>query len=214
MSSLTTGQDTLDRKIGGGIPDSFTFTLLTPWASDAERFIQQLISVNDDKKCIYVSLDQPKELLVDSFQRMEIIEEQPNIIDATDEHDQTDRIRDAIDKAPPESIVVIDSINSLEEELSRRDYTSFINSLKSNAYNQDCTLVFAGTYQDDYSPKQRPVSLQLSDGVFRIQSEYKGEDLNMFISIDKFRGINPPNERLKVNVTESGLRIDTSRDIA
>lgn len=214
MSSLTTGQDTLDRKLGGGIPESFTFTFLTPWASDAERFVQQIISANPDKKCIYFSLDQPKELLIDSFQRMEIMEEQPNVIDATEEHDQTDRIKSAIDKAPPESIIVIDSINSLEEELPRRDYTSFINSLKTTAYSQDCTLVFSGTYKEESSPKQRPVSLQLSDGVFRIQSEYKGEDLNMFISIDKFRGINPPNERLKVNVTEHGLRIDTSRDIA
>lgn len=212
MSHISTGIDSLDRDFGGGVPEGYILSIIAPPASNAERFLHQFIAENESKQAIYFTTEQSESFLRDSFDKLQILDEPPQIIDLTSEREPLDEMINYMQKLPEDSIVVIDSIDRLEDEDSNR-YQDFLNQLQSYLSNSESTAILYGTASQSV-PTGRPVSMKLADAIFEIDQLRQSEDLISYLSITKFRGIRGIDERIRIQMEEDKVAIDTSRDIA
>lgn len=214
MSYISTGIDSLDRDLQGGIPSGYILSIIAPPASNSERFLHQFVAENEDRQAVYFTTEQSEPFLRDSFDKLNILDQPPQIVDLTSEREPLDKISGYIQKMPEESIVIIDSIDRLEDEDSDR-YQDFINELQRYLSNSDSTAILFGTSSGQHSPpKGRPVSMKLSDAIFEIDQLKQSEDLISYLSITKFRGIKGVDERVRIQMESDSVGIDTSRDIA
>lgn len=212
MSNISTGIDSLNRDLNGGIPDGYILSIIAPPASNAERFLHQFVAENEDRQAVYFTTEQSEPFLRDSFDKLDILDRPPQIVDLTSEREPLDEISGYIPKMPEDSIIIIDSVDRLEDEDSDR-YQDFINQLQRFLSGSDSTAILFGT-ADHHVPEGRPVSMKLSDAIFEIDQVKQSEDLISYLSITKFRGLRGIDDRVRIQMESDNVSIDTSRDIA
>lgn len=212
MSELDTGIDSLNRKLHGGIPEGYMLSIIAPPASNAERFLHQFVAENEDQEAVYFTTEQSESFLRDSFDKLDILDKPPQIVDLTTEKKPLDQISEYMQKLPDDSIIIVDSIDQLErEELDR--YKDFLNELQNHLSTSNSTAILFGT-SGSHTPEGRATSMKLSDAIFQIELLRQSEDLISYLEITKFRGIKGQDERLRIEMREDEVGIDTSRDIA
>lgn len=213
MSEISTGIDTLNRDLEGGIPEGYILSLVAPPSSNAERFLHQFVQANEDRQAVYFTTEQSESFLRDSFDKLNILDQPPQIVDLTTERNPLDEISSYIQKMPEESLVIIDSVDSLETDDPDR-YRDFLNELQQYLSNSDSTAILHATAGTSELPPSRATSMKLSDVIFEVDVIRQSEDLISYLSITKFRGLKGIDERIRIKMERDKVGIDTSRDIA
>lgn len=208
---ISTGTQ-LDRKIKQGFSEGSLSTITAPWASNVERFLHQLIDTND-KQTFYITTEQTESVVADTFEDSGILTSNaPTILDLTEDSRPIQSVEDKVESVPDGSLVFIDSINSLETE-DDRDYRALLNNIRSEISGTDTVVIMYGT-KGEGTPPNRRMTYRLSDAVLEFNVELQSGDVETFIDIPKFRGVEQIGERIKIRLEADRITIDTSREIA
>lgn len=211
---MTTDIESIDRLMGGGIPLGRILCFIAPPDTQSELLVKQLAAAHN---CLYLSTLRPKwevqEEVTDHVQqsgsqragRTTVRIEQLNP-DAW-----LDDARRYIESIDENTIVVIDSVNELEE-LEKPRYVRFINDVKRRLWDTGSVGLFYGI-EDDPPPAQRAVTLRRADLVWQLRRSVQPGEVQHLLVISKFRGGRSLTEPVKLELTDE-VSVDTSRDIA
>lgn len=204
---IPTGVSALDRNLGGGIPTGSLLTLIAPPKSQAEVFLYTLSARRDT---FYITTERSRGAVRNAFGRVPDAPEIPQI-EAVDADDPLDNAADLIKQIPEEALVIIDTINILEEADSAR-YRRFLNQLQTHMINTGGIAVLYGI-DGRSTTENRDSTLNMTDIIFSLRTEITENEVINTLSVPKFRGGTALEDTLKLRLRD-GVAIDTSRDIA
>lgn len=211
---LTTGIEALDRHLGGGIPPGRIVTYIAPPDTQSELLLKRIAATHN---CLYLSTLRPRwevdEEVKDFVQKAQIDGRgNPSVrIEQLDPDAWMTSARDHVDRLEENSVVVIDSINELEE-LEKGRYVQFVDAVKRRLWDTGSVGLFYGI-DEDPSPALRSVTLRRADLIWQIRRSVRPGEVEHLLVITKFRSGRSLTEPVKLELTDE-VRIDTSRDIA
>lgn len=211
---LSTGSESLDRLLGGGIPNGRMVVLIAPPETQGELLLKQFAGV---RSTLYLSTFRPKweiqEELADYVQNRMTAESTP--IDLQVEYVTPDELLESpqpyLDRLPSKANLIIDSIDEFEVE-DRARYVDFLNQVKERLWETGSLGLFYGMEGNRVDPA-RSLTLKRSDIVWELRRRIRSNDIEHHLVISKFRGGKALTEPVKLVLTDE-VRIDTSRDIA
>lgn len=208
---LTTGIDTLDRHLQGGIPPGRLLTIVAPADTQSELLVKQLAACHD---CLYLSTLRPKweveEEVADHVQTATRGEGSVHI-EQLNPDGRLDDARRYVEEIEDSSIVVIDSVNELEA-LEQPRYVRFIDDVKELLWETGSVGVFYGVEEAD-PPPGRTVTLRRTDLIWQLRRTVSAGEVEHLLVVSKFRGGKALAKPVKLELTDR-VGIDTSRDIA
>lgn len=211
---LTTGIDALDRNLAGGLPPGRLLTFLAPADTQSELLVKQLAAEHD---CLYLSTLRPKwevEEEVSDFVQRALADRSVvnNVkIEQLKSGDRLDDARQHIQDISDPSIVIVDSINELEDTETDR-YVRFLDNVKERLWETGSVGVFFGIESQEV-PKNRSITLRRADMIWQLRRSVSAQDIEHLLVISKFRSGRALSEPLKLELTDE-VGVDTSRDIA
>lgn len=204
---LSTGIEVLDRKIDGGIPEGRIVALSAMPASQSELFLYKMAAVRDT---VYLTTERRERDIESGFRDTE------TVLDGTEIHrlppeDPFVTGRKAIRDLSDESLLVIDPINPLEEQDTRR-YRSFLNEIKA-ATVETGGIALLHCLDGEETPEQRDRTEYLADIIFSLNTTLRGGSIENTLSVPKFRAGRSLPEAIDLDLT-SDVTVDVSRKIA
>jgi archaellum biogenesis ATPase FlaH len=106
---------------------------------------------------------------------------------------------------------ITNTLNPLEETGERNRYVNFLNQFKTHLVNTGSVGILHCTDLD--RPPLRETTLTIADVVWKLDVSVKGNSVESFLQVTKFRGGDPADETIKLDLGEE-VAVDTSRDIA
>lgn len=203
---LPTGIDVLDRKLEGGIPPGRIAALSASPVSQSELFLYELASV---RRTVYLTTERTATAVRDVLRKT-----------GTDPDDvEVHRIREeplaeadrAVRDLPERTTVIVDPVQLLERQDTDR-YREFVNDLKERLVDSD-SIAVVHCLDRRSVPAARDTTEYLSDVVFDLSMDVRGETLENRLLVPKFRGGQALDEQIKLNLTAE-VTIDISRTIA
>lgn len=202
---FSTGLTFLDRRIGGGLIPGSLLSLAAPPASQSELLIAELIRT---RPTTVVSTTRPEGEVQDwataraDTSDLSVITTDPESILA-----QPERVTEDI---PPESFVVLDSVNGLETD-SRERYLELLNHLKGQLRESDSVGILHCIDQVE-NPAQRGLTLHRSDDVWQLEVLTLSREIKTRLLITKARHGRALTEPVPLRLTDR-VQVDTSRHI-
>lgn len=204
----STGIDVLDRFIGGGLKAGMLTALRAPAGSQSERLLAELIAQH---RTVFVSTTRPEGEVRDWLERTvgmgpQLTVYRPSVDDLLEGPD------DEIGWLPPESLLVIDPVNVLENA-SRERYLSFLNAIKAELREANSVgIVHCLESQGAAEPENRRVTLKRADQVWRLQTDVRKQELRTQLLITKARRGQAFQKPIPLVLSDQ-VRIDHSRNI-
>ncbi|MFC7019036.1 MULTISPECIES: RAD55 family ATPase [Haloarcula] len=203
---LSTGIDVLDRKLEGGLPAGSLVLLSADPASQSEQMLYELTV---PRSMLYLTTARSPSAV------MAAVENAGGNLESTNVHALGERpLNEAftlISNCPPNSTIIIDTIDMLETRQTQ-EYLHFLNDVRSELLAKDSYAVLHGL-DGRQVQAQRDITEYLSDVIFELSTEIRGENIENRLIVPKFRGGVPFDETVKLELTKE-VAIDTSRDIA
>ena len=203
---LPTGIGVLDRKLEGGLPVGSLVLLSADPASQSEQMLYELTV---PRPTLYLTTARSPAAV------MTAIENAGGSMETTNVHALGERpLNEAftlVSNCPPNSTVIIDTVDMLETGQTQ-EYLHFLNDIRSELLSKDSYAVLHGL-DGRQVQAQRDITEYLSDVIFELSTEVRGENIENRLIVPKFRGGVPFDETLKLELTPE-VAIDTSRDIA
>lgn len=206
IHSLQTGIELLDRKLHGGVPvGSLTAVMASP-ASQSELLLYELSSVRPTLylTTVRAAVDVRAVMSCLSFDDADIVVAEIDG-DALVEH-----TLELAQELPPESTLVIDPMEAYEH-LSPAEYGAFLNDLRGELDTAD-SVGFLHCLDGSHLPPRRDLTAYVADLVFRLSTERRGDSVENFLTIPKFRGGLALEDVIKLTLT-TDIDVDVSRNI-
>lgn len=203
----TTGIQSLDRQLDGGVPPGSIILFTAPPASQSEQFLYKFANPRDT---LYSTTVRSKESVRDAMFRSPVqIGDEPKIVEHTDS--QLNQIKDGLRRLESETTMIVDTIDPVEHN-DRSDYLYFLNDIQNELQNMN-SVVILHAMKGESPTENRDISKQMADVVFDLTQYIEGDEVVPKLTIPKYRGGSIPKDSIKLDLTE-GISIDTSRDIA
>lgn len=202
-----TGLNFLDMRIGGGIPVDTVLTILAPPASQSQILLRALTS---EQPLVYLSTGVRDTDALEAW----LAEGRAEPDEVTAIHAPAESLFETLpehlERAPPESFLVVDEINPLEAG-SRSEYRTFLNDLHSWAREEDAVVFLHGLDAPE-TASLRSLTLNRVDQVWWLQLQLLSQDIATKLYITKARTGRALTEPISLIMTDD-VRIDTSRSI-
>lgn len=205
-TALSTGIETLDRKLGGGIPFGTVVALSADPASQGERLLYELAGT---RETVYRSTVRPAAdvatALTDSGVDTDTIET-GRIDPETPMEDAQETLADLTDQVT----LVIDPVDVLEATDATR-YRQFLADLKRSV-TATANVAVLHCLHDDESPGRRRETVHVADLVLDLSTEVRGDSVVNRLTVPKFRTGQSVDDVIKLDLT-SEVEVDTTRNI-
>lgn len=205
-TGLETGIELLDKKLDGGLPAGSLTAILARPASQSELLLYELASARTTLYLTTVRAPDNVRSIV-----THLVPGSSDVVAATVGH--SNPLADVLELAgtlPERSTLVVDPADVLEYSPAP-EYWSFLEELRRRLGDRD-SVGFVHCLEDDPMPPQRTTTKYVSDVVFRLSTERRGEAIENHLTVPKFRGGNPPDDVIKLSLT-TGVDVDVSRNI-
>lgn len=208
MTTLATGIDVLDRKLGGGIPAGRIVVLSASPVSQSELILYEIASV---RPTVYLTTERRVPDVEASFERT--VDGSAADIDVyhlgTD--DPVGDARQALELVPDEGTIIVDPMQLLEG-VDTDVYRTFLNDLKARTWETN-SLTLLHCLDGRSVPDQRDRTEYLADIIFTLSTTVRGGTVKNSLSIPKFRGGQALSESIDLDLT-TDVTVDVSRRIA
>lgn len=210
MDQISTGNAQIDRLINGGIPLNSIITIETTPDSNAKRFIYQVINEND-RSCVYLSTIKPKKIVANDLQKSKVITDTANvqITDVVDQRNPEEKITDDIRKLPSDTIIILDSIDIIEDSEA---YAKTLSKIKKFVLDSN-SIVFLLCNTRNETKESRQNTYSFSDVIFKFDTQVNSNSLENTLQVPKYNGGDTISEIEKIEFNRSSVSRDTSRDI-
>lgn len=205
---ISTGLDPLDRELDGGFLPGSIVVLSTPPESQSDPLLHAAMR---GRPATYVTTIRSEPVVEETLDRALGVEGNYEVTHVGVD-DPLGRVRDRIELQREGTVVVVDVIGPIERAATDADYVAFLNALKEGLIETDSVAILHAVDADG-SPALRRRTTEFADAVMELEVEDDGLQVENLLSIPKFRGDEPPEERIKVELGRD-VDIDTSRDIA
>lgn len=212
MSRFKVGLSNLDREYNGLFPEGHISAIDSSFKSDSDKFVYHIMNNNRDKTIIYISLQKSKDMVKSIFTSSEIItnSDSVRIVDVTDTKNISEEVIKTLQKAPDNSLVVIDPI--LEIERNSDNYKNFMNDIYTIVNNQDLLLLL---YNSDNSINESQLTYDFADSIINIEMDSTSRvEFDHFLTISKFRNRKEFEEKERLDILKDKVKIDTTRNVA
>ncbi|MFD1597577.1 DUF7125 family protein [Halobellus rarus] len=204
---LSTGVSVLDRQLDGGIPPGSIVLLAADPASQSELFLYELTAV---RASLYLTTIRSDQAVKDAIDRAPGHVGDPTVRDVGG-NAPLDTAHRFVRDLPEGANLIVDVVDVLEETEPAR-YRQFLNELQTHMVNTGGLAVLHGM-KGDAEPRNRGYTKHMADVVFDLHTKIKGSEIENRLAVPKFRGVQPPEETIKLRLGER-VTVDTSRDIA
>jgi KaiC/GvpD/RAD55 family RecA-like ATPase len=203
----TTGVDTLDRRLQGGIPAGDVVAFTAPADTQAELLLESLAC---ERETVFVSTlrtaAEAKRTLVDAGADLGGLR-----VSRASPDELLSNPGRFVDRIPDRSNLIVEGVGALETA-DRESYLAFLDAVKSSVSNTESAgVLFAIDREDD--PERRSLTLHRADHVWRLYQELTNKGLRTTFSVPKRRGGAALRDPIQVRLTDE-VEVDTSRDIA
>lgn len=203
---LTTGVTAIDRNHGGGVPAGSIVALVAAPDSQSEPLLHEFM---EERPTAYITTLRTEATVRDDLDRSLRTHDYTVQYAGIDTPiDNTGRVVQQVDG---QANVVVDTLNPLEETGERNRYVNFLNQFKTHLVNTGSVGLLHCTDLD--RPPLRETTLTIADVVWKLDVSVKGNSVESFLQVTKFRGGDPADETIKLDLGEE-VAVDTSRDIA
>lgn len=207
--ALSTGIETLDRKLSGGLPAGTLVAVITPPALQHDPL---LCAGTDERASHFYTTMKSEAAVRRSFERsaggskIEYIER----IDPAEADNQfAARIHD-IDEGED---FYVDTIDPIEESLDRDSYADLLNNFDDKLAEIDSIGYLYGLATET-PPHNRRYTLDFADCVLRLRGRQQRDKLNYYLEIPKATGValGGKDRYLEIDI-DRGVDIDQTRNI-
>ena len=206
-TSLPTGIDVLDQRLGGGVPPGSVVALCAPPASQAELLLAEFMG---PRETLYLTLDRTERAVTDGLRRTTTETGDPDVRAVPDEN-RVDHVLERLGDRPRDSTVIVDHHTVIETE-ERDRVSEFVTRLRRHLTDTGGVAVLY-CLDGDPVPERRATTLHSADVVFRLTVDVVGATVDTRLAVPKVRGGRALTETLKLQLTDR-VTVDTSRDIA
>jgi len=205
-SSLATGIDVLDRKLGGGVPLGGVVALSAPPASQSELFLYEFATT---RETVYLSTVRTPETVEEALDAQEIESTSIETVHV-DPGRPLAHASELVDELAAGTNVVVDPMGPLEEGQAAA-YRRFLAELKHRTI-EDGNVVFLHCLREPEPPDKRRLTNYVADIVFELETETEGQSVVNRLTVPKFRGGQSVEDVIKLDLT-SEVEVDVSRNI-
>lgn len=204
---FATGLPFLDRRLSGGIPVGSTVALTAAPSSQSELLLRKftrgrqltyLSTVCPDEADLRASLSAPHR--TEAEVAIEYVPPDA-FLDSPDEH---------LPSLPPESFLVVDPMNVLEQG-DQATYVTLLNTIIRHVRETE-NVAFLHCLDVPSAPPHRPLTLKRADQVWHLETQTLSKDIKNQLCITKARNGRALTEPIPLVLTDQ-VRIDTSRNI-
>lgn len=208
---LETGVPALDDQLGGGIPPGAIVTLSSDPRTQSEMFIHKLASKTDT---LYISTIGNEQTVKAEFAKSTVTDTEPSVVDVSVDS-PVQEIRKHIEKAPEQSLIIINSVNELENAsiTKRGAYQKLINHIQNLNLHTGTIVILHRFARGEGVNEHEMVTNSISDIIIELDQEVTGEDITDYLHMPKCRGGIALDQRLQLDIG-ANITVDTSRDIA
>lgn len=205
---FSTGVTFLDRRIGGGVGVGSTLVLVAPATSQSQVLLHQFTTARPFH-FVSTTCPDPEELAA----TIDGHTDAPN--EGTYAYVEPEGAladpQSLLNDVPPESYLVLGTVDAFERAGSRAEYLAFMNALKRRLTEQDAIAVLHA--MEGAVPHQRcALTQKCADHVWQYQQLALSESVRTQLLITKARRAYALTETIPLIVTDR-VRIDTTRNI-
>lgn len=206
IHSLQTGIELLDRKLHGGVPVGSLTAIMAAPASQSELLLYELSSV---RPTLYLTTIRAAVDVRAVLARLSL-DDTDIVVAEVDGTDIVEHTLELVRELPPESTLVVDPMEAYEH-LPPGAYWRFLNELRGELDTTD-SVGFLHCLDGSSLPPRRDTTAYLADIVFDLSTERRGDSVENFLTIPKFRGGLALEDVIKLTLT-TDIDVDVSRNI-
>lgn len=203
----STGLPFLDRRIDGGLESGCLLGITAPPQAQSHLLLRQLVQAQGS---LYVSMLRPAREIREWAERggtpaseLSVVQTRPRAL--------LDDLGSLEAQLMPESFVIIDRTNGLEET-PREDYLDFLNGLKA-VLDRTNSVGILHCSNTNPLPARRGLTLDRADQVWQLELVSLTREIKNRLLVTKSRKSRALREPIDIILTDR-VRIDTSRTIA
>lgn len=202
---FSTGNVSLDRRVGGGIRAGSLLALVAHPQSQCQTILQEFAAA---RRSLYVStLCADEEQLRERFL--------PPDADAATASVSPDALvaepETVLDRIEPETFVLVDAMTPVEAEADRSALLEVLHAIKRRVAETDSVCVLL-CHRDDDAGHPTSTTLHRADVVRQLRPAFGSRQLGYRLLVTKVRGGRAPREPIPLLVTDR-VEIDTSWSI-
>lgn len=204
-----TGIGELDRKLGGGIPAGTLVAVEAPPRAQREPL---LCAGADHRATMYFTTIKSRTAVRKQFERAATDGNLHTITEIRPES-ATGTIPERLDDLGEGRDFVVDVVDPVEEAVDPRTYGDFMNDLTERLTDTD-SVGYLHAYRGDRRSRQRQVTLDVADFVWRLEPVETREAIEYVLKIPKTNGLglSSKDRRLEIQIG-SDVDIDQTRNI-
>lgn len=203
---LETGVDLLDRRLNGGVPNGSITALLSPPASQSELLLYEFASV---RPTLYISTVRAADAVRDVMAQVEMGHDDV-VVTSVDTDALVAETLELVGALPDASTLIVDPIGAFER-LSRGEYREFLIELRRRLADANAVGFFNCLTGHETSPR-RETTEYVADVVFRLTTDRRGESVENYLTVPKYRGGEALEDVLKLSLTTE-VDVDISRNL-
>lgn len=204
---ISTGIDTLDRKLDGGFPAGTLIAITAPPESQSELLLTEFI---DGRDVCYLATERRPGAVRWMLDRREVDQSEIEIV-SLDEDAPLAAVEHHLDTLDDGTIVVLDPVWLLERQ-PLADYRALLNQLSEYVVAAE-TIAFLHCLTASHTAPERDLTLYLADAILEFGTDTGGDRIESTLCIPKYRGGGSFDEVIKLDLT-GDVDVDVSRKIA
>lgn len=204
---FSTSLSFLDRRLGGGLPVTSIIGLLAPSASQSQLLLR---AVTRRQPLLYISTSWRNEDELERWLATPRRQRDDVTVRYVPPETLVEDLNAHLQAATPESFLVIDAVNPLEQA-PRSEYLTFLNDLKQWLVEHD-SVAFLHCLDPMAPTARRSLTLNRIDQIWWLQMQLLSQDITNKLYITKARTGQALTEPIPLVLTDQ-VRIDTSRNI-
>jgi KaiC/GvpD/RAD55 family RecA-like ATPase len=204
-----TGIAELDRKFGGGIPPGTLVAIEAPPRAQREPL---LCAGADQRPTMYFSTIKSEQAVRKQFERVTTNGDLHTVAEIRPES-ATGTIPAQLEDLQEGQDFIVDVVDPIEDTVDPRTYGDFMNDLTEQLAHTD-SVGYLHAYQGDTQSRQRQITLDVADFVWRLEPVESRGEINYVLKIPKTNGLDlsAKDRRLEISVGQ-GVDIDQTRNI-